>query len=56
MTDVKVLKSLSESVTSGIKLLKNHRLTLSLERRYVTSVDLGITKVLASKYMEFEPR
>ena len=56
MTDVKVLKSLTDTETSGVKLLKNQKLTLSLDKRYANSVDLGITKVLASKFMEFEPR
>lgn len=55
MTDVKVLKSLTDTETSGVKLLKNQKLTLSLDKRYANSVDLGITKVLASKFMEFEP-
>ena len=56
MTDIKTLKSLTELETGGVKFLKKQELTLCLEKKYVKSVDFGVTKVLASKYLEFEPR
>jgi len=55
MTDIKTLKSLTELETCGVKFLKKQELTLCLEKKYVKSVDFGVTKVLASKYLEFEP-
>ena len=56
MTDVKILKSLTGSKDSGVKLLKNHEMTLSLDKHYDKYFDHGVTKVLASKFLEFEPR
>ena len=56
MTDVKVLKSLAGTESSGVRLLKNHEMTLSLSRSWANSLEFGVTKVLASKLLEFEPR
>ena len=56
MTDVTVLKSLAGAQSSGVRLLKNHELTLSLSPCYATDVELGVQKVLASKMLEYEPR
>ena len=56
MTDVKVLKSLAGTESSGVRLLKNHEMTLSLSRSCASSLEFGVTKVLASKLLEFEPR
>ena len=53
MTDVRIL---SKAEASSTKLLKNYPLTLSLHKKYSNSVNLGITKTLASKYLEFEPK
>ena len=54
--DIKALKSLTKLETSGVKFLKNQELTLCLEKKYDKSVEFGVTKVLASKYLEFDPR
>ena len=54
--DIKAIKSLPKLETSGVKFLKNQELTLCLEKKYDKSVDFGVTKVLASKYLEFDPR
>ena len=54
--DIKALKSLPKLETSGVKFLKNQELTLCLEKKYDKSVEFGVTKVLASKYLEFDPR
>ena len=56
MTDITVLKSLAGVQSSGVRLLKNHELTLSLSPCYATDVELGVQKVLASKMLEYEPR
>lgn len=56
MTDVKVLKSLAGTESSGVRLLKNHKLTLSLSQSCASSLEFGVTKVLASKLLEYEPR
>ena len=55
MTDLKVLKALAREETSGVRLLKNQKLTLSLNPSYATDVGLGVTRVLASKMLEYEP-
>jgi len=52
MTDVRIL---SEAEASSVQFLKNCQLTLSLDKKFANSVSLGITKTLASKYLEFEP-
>ena len=56
MTDVKVLKSLAGTESSGVRLLKDQELTLSLSQSYATNLEFGVTKVLASKLLEYEPR
>ena len=56
MTDVKVLKSLAGTESSGVRLLKNQELTLSLSQSCATTLEFGVTKVLASKLLEYEPR
>ena len=53
MTDVRIL---SEAEASSVQFLKNRQLTLSLDKKFANSVSLGITKTLATKYLEFEPR
>ena len=54
--DVKVLKSLAGKESTGVKLLKNQELTLSLSQSCATPVEFGVKKVLASKLLEYEPR
>ena len=58
MTEVKVLKSLSGTETSGVRLLRNQDLTLGLSPSVATNVELGVTKVtkVASKMLQYEPR
>ena len=56
MTDVKVLKSLAGKESTGVRLLKNQELTLSLSQSCATTVEFGVTKVLASQLLEYEPR
>ena len=56
MMDVKVLKSLAGTESSGVRLLKDQELTLSLSQSYATNLEFGVTKVLASKLLEYEPR
>ena len=56
MTDVGVLRSLSRTAFSGVSLLLDHEMTLSLDKRFYNSVEDGITEVLSSKLMLFDPR
>ena len=56
MTDVKVLKSLAGKEGSGVRLLKNQDLTVSLSQTCATTLEFGVTKVLSSKLLEYEPR
>ena len=55
-TDVGVLRSLSRTAFSGVSLLLDHEMTLSLDKRFYNSVEDGITEVLSSKLMLFDPR
>ena len=56
MMDVNVLKPLAGQESSGVRLRKNHQLTLSLSQSFATSVELGVAKVLLTKFLEYEPR
>ena len=56
MIDVNLLKSLAGEESSGVRLMKDHELTLSLSQSFGTDVEFGVTKVLLSKFLEFEPR
>ena len=61
MTDVSILSEAEASCaqfleTRCVQFLKNRQLTLSLDKKFANSVSLGITKTLATKYLEFEPR
>ena len=55
-TDVGVLRSLSRTGFSGVELLLGQEMTLSLDQRFSNSVEDGITEVLSSKLMQFDPR
>ena len=56
MIDVNLLRSLAGEESSGVRLMKDHELTLSLSQSFATDVEFGVTKVLLSKFLEFEPR
>ena len=54
--DVHVLKPLAGEDSSGVRLRRSHQLTLSLNQSFATSLEFGVTKVLLSKLLEYEPR
>ena len=60
MTDERILEAEASCAqyleTRCVQFLKNRQLTLSLDKKFANSVSLGITKTLATKYLEFEPR
>ena len=55
-TDVGILRTLSRSDYSGVQLLLDHEMTLSLDKGFIKAVNDGISEVLSSKLMKFEPR
>ena len=55
-TNVGILQSLTRSEYSGISLLLDHAVTLSLDKSFIKNVNDGISKVLSSKLMKFDPR
>ena len=55
-TDVGILRTLSRSDYSGVQLLLDHEMTLSLDKSFIKAVNDGISEVLSSKLMKFEPR
>ena len=57
ITDVGILRTLSRrSEFTGVYLLMNHEITLSLDKSFINSINDGITEVLSSKLMKFDPR
>ena len=56
ITDVGILRTLTRSEFTGVYLLMNHEITLSLDKSFINSVNDGITEVLSSKLMKFDPR
>ena len=56
MIDVNLMKSLAGEESTGVRLMKDHDLSLSLSKGFATDVELGVTKVLLSKFLEYEPR
>lgn len=54
-TDVGILRSLSRSEFSGVRLLSGQEMTLSLDKSFTNSVNDGITEVISSKLMQFDP-
>ena len=55
-SDVGVLRSLSRTEPSGVSILLDYEMTLSLDKSFINSIDDGITEVLSSKMMKFDPR
>ena len=55
-TDVGILRTPSRSDYSGVQLLLDHEMTLSLDKSFIKAVNDGISEVLSSKLMKFEPR
>ena len=55
-TNVGILQSLTRLEYSGVSLLLDHQMTLSLDKSFIKDVNDGISKVLSSKLMKFEPR
>ena len=57
INDVGILRTLNRSEEfTGVSRLLNHEMTLSLDKRFINSLDDGITEVLSSKLMKFDPR
>ena len=55
-TNVGILLSLSRSEFSGVHLRSDHEITLSLDKTFIKDVNDGISRVLSSKLMKFDPR
>ena len=56
MIDLNLLKSLAGEESSGVKLMKDQKLTLSLSKSFDKYVEIGVKKVLLTKFLEYEPR
>ena len=58
ISDVGILRSLSRTEFSGVFLLLDHEMILSLDKSFYkyASMQDGITEVLSSKLMTFDPR
>ena len=56
MTELILLKSLAGEESSGVNLMKDEELTLKLSESFTTDVEIGVKKVLLTKFLEFEPR
>ena len=54
--DVGILRSLSRTEFSGVVLLVDHEMTLSLDKSFSNAVPNGISQVLAGKLRQFDPR
>ena len=54
--DVGILRSLSRTEFSGVVLLVDHEMTLSLDKSFSNAVLDGISQVLAGKLRHFDPR
>ena len=54
--DVGILRSLSRTEFSGVVLLVDHEMTLSLDKSFSNAVPDGISQVLAGKLRHFDPR
>ena len=54
--DVGILRSLSRTEFSGVVLLVDQEMTLSLDKSFSNAVLDGISQVLAGKLRQFDPR
>ena len=51
-----LLQSLVGEESSGVSLIKDHELTLSVSLSFGDDVELLVKKVLLTKFLEYEPR
>ena len=56
MIELNLLKSLAVEESSGVSLMKDQELTLSLSNCFANDVHIGVKKMLLTKFLEFEPR